>query len=493
VLSRTQRSSFFSQFDQRGIDLGASNFITIEAMELSRPDLYTSQGDVTAVTAGHVQFQVHPGFPDPVKLMEAPLAVGSERTLVHFRGNALDPELAPNAEKTSLSGMKALGSGTYDAMLQNSTQVADLKIGDQVALKSKVGDKTVFAVDCNDFTVQDVIISRHSAVPIAVDGACERTVIQRVVIPRDPPINGRTPFFSGAGGGPQLTTKSVGPTVQDCVITGTTDDAIALDAYDMSALPSGAILRNNIIRDSQGRWINITQSLNGIVSDNTITRTVNASIQIRLTSKANGHPGAAVKGWTESRDTLARGWSDAVIWLNKENQSTGGDGERHTDIAIEGNIFLLAPKHNPMIHVENSNDIRIDDNTIVSFSPEEDVPVAGVPQPPPLVYVQDGLNVHGALSARRPGFSATKLAQFTNTYAILILEGRDASPITLRMGRDRRRLPYSAAARGCAVARAVSAAPSTPSRRRSCSRSSSPSRRRGRRGAPPSPARRCCR
>ena len=183
--------------------------------------------------------------------------------------------------------------------------------------------------------------------------------------------------------------------VQDCVITGTTDDAIALDAYDMSALPSGAILRNNIIRDSQGRGINITQSLNGIVADNVITRTVNASIQIRLTSKANGHPGASVKGWTVSRNTIAQGWSDAVIWLNKENQSTGGEGERHTDIAIEGNIFILAPKNNPMIHVENSNDIRIDNNTIVSFSPEEDVPVAGVPQPPPLVYVQDGLNVHG--------------------------------------------------------------------------------------------------
>jgi hypothetical protein len=390
----------FEQFDQYGILLGNADRVTIEGLHLTRPGLYTTQGEVTAVQPGRIRFAIHAGFPDPIPLVDAPGALDNDRTLIRFTGPPADPALAPNSVSYKLcpagradcaSPLTLVADREYEAILDDVAEVADLEVGDRVALKAKAGEQTVRAEDCDDLVVRDVLFTRNAAVTLAVKGDSNRTVIERVRVERGPLIEGRAPFFAGPGGGPQVTAGTEGPVIRDCVIEGTTDDAIAVFS-DRAATPMrGARIEHNTIRDGQGRGINITQSTDGVVANNTIVRCQNPSIQIKSNQASEG-TGAVVR-WTISGNRLVQPWTDPAIFLTRENGEAAG---RHDEITIVDNIIEEASRANPVLHVRNTLGLEVRDNTIASFSDELDVPGRGLPSGlVPIVFVEDAQLVTG--------------------------------------------------------------------------------------------------
>ena len=416
-----QTALVFDQFDQFGVLLTNAHGVTLESVHLTRPGIYTTQGDVTAVTPGRIRFAVHPGFPDPIPLVEAKNALDNDRTLIRFRGSLSDPELAPNSVSYKMCPGKGgdrcehpildLGGGNYEAILEDPAELADLAVGDSVALKAKAGSQTLRAEDCDDLTVRDVLFTRHAAVSLSVQGASNRTLIERVRIERAPAIGGRVPFFSGPGGGPQVTADRDGPTIRGCLIVGTTDDAVAVFSNDARAPMRGARIEGNTIRDGQGRGINITQSSDGECVGNTIIRCQNPSIQLKSNQTAEGTQASVVR-WTVSRNRFVQPWTDPTIFLTQENSVTTSG--RHDEIDIGFNIIEQAAKNNPFLHVRNTDDVRVHDNVIESFSDEEDVRGKSLPRPPepmPLVFVEDAAAVSGAgnlckVATLRPAFTA---------------------------------------------------------------------------------------
>lgn len=413
VLRGRDTSLVFEQFDQYGILLTEADRVTIEGLHLTRPGLYTTQGEVTGVGPGRIRFAIHEGFPDPGPLVDAPDARDNDRTLIRFTGSPDDPVLAPSSVSLKLcpagradctSPLVLVSGREYEAILDDVDELADLEIGDRVALKAKAGEQTMRAEDCDDLIVRDVRFTRHAAVSLAVKGDSNRTLIERVQVERAPAIAGRTPFFSGPGGGPQVTAGTEGPIIRDCRIEGTTDDAIAVFSNDAAAPMRGARIERNTIRDGQGRGINITQSTDGVVADNTIIRCQNPSIQLKSNQASEG-VGAVVR-WTISGNRFVQPWTDPAIFLTRENGEAAG---RHDEIVIVNNLVEEAARNNPFLHVRNTDGIEVRDNTILSFSDELDVPGRGLPSGPmPIVFVEDALAVTGSgnrcdIATSRPG------------------------------------------------------------------------------------------
>jgi len=439
----TATSLVFAQATSYGIFATETDGLTIEQLHLTRPGLYTTQGTVTRSAAGVIRFRVQPGFPEPLSLVNAPDALDNDRTLILFEGSATDPVLSPRSVSYKLcpgagprrcaTAMRDLGGGEYEAILEATDLVADLMVGERVALKAKAGEQTLRAESVDDFTVRDVRFTRHAAVSLAVKGDSNRTRIERVRVERAPAIRGVVPFFSGPGGGPQIEALRDGPLIRGCYIEGTTDDALAVFSSSATMLMSGARIEGNEIRDGQGRGINITQSRDGVCVDNIIRRCQNPSIQIKSNQTAGGV--GAVIGWTIARNQLVEPWTDPTIALLLENGVTGG---RHDAITIENNVITRASRNNPVVYIENTASVVIRGNRIASFSPLCDAPGRGVPptlHPIPLVYVDDAARVSGADNTSdeptaRPAWGAARSnmgavdVQWSNTAAAVSLPPR---------------------------------------------------------------------
>lgn len=401
-------SLVFRKFDEQGISLQNAHAVTIERLHLTRHQLYTSQGEVTEILPDGLRFKVHEGFPDPAELASQENALNNDRTLIKFRGPDLDPELAPKSVSYKLCEhdpvtCPAAIVGTadpevFEAIFQPGQDI-QLKPGDRVALKAKVGANTLRAVDCNDFTMEDVRVTRSSGASIVVDGASNRTRIEDVRIERSEPINGRTPFFAGPGGGPQIEAETEGPIIRGCSITGTTDDAIAVfssNSTDATTLMSGAVIENNTVRDTQGRSINITQSRSGICRFNTLIRGHNPSIQLKNNQTAD-MTNAAVLDWIIEDNTLIQPWTYPAIFITEEQSNTSSgliDG-----VQIRHNTFQEASKLNPVIQIRHAASVEIAENIILSFSDADDFADNEVPSPVPLVFVESASAVVGADNA----------------------------------------------------------------------------------------------
>lgn len=332
-------------------------------------------------------------------------ALDNDRTLIRFRGDPLDPELAPSSVSVKLCqhdpvtcprAVKLVDEATreYKAILDDPGFKPDLAVNDRIALKAKVGDNTVRAIDSDDFSVIDVKFTRHSAVSLVVDGVSNRTVVDGVRVLRHAPVSGRAPFFSGPGGGPQITAASDGPTIQGCEIVGTTDDAIAVfsaDSRSRSTLMSGAKIQHNTVRDTQGRSINITQSKSGYCGYNTLTRGQNPSIQLKNNQTAEGN--SAVIDWTIEHNTIVQPWTFPAIFLTVEGPSEKSG--LHDNNRILDNTFVEASRDNPLIQIAQTDRVRIAGNIVESFSTEDDFADDDVPTPAPLVFVKDALAVEG--------------------------------------------------------------------------------------------------
>ena len=394
----------FDQFDQISIYVGDSSNVTFEQMHVTRTGnggsdpygFYATQGEVTEVETGRIRFELHEGFPDPVWLFNAGTAADYERTLLAFRGTDLEPELHPKAAKimvgnrtTGLGDVVDAGGGFYDALLANSNEVPDVVVGDRVAMKSKCGHQTFRMLQTTDCILQDLLITRFSGNPIRMPYGGNNLIVRRVVIDRPEPINGRASFFSGPGGGIQLYANSGGSLVEDCVVIGTADDGIAIFSHDPTNLTQNTIVRRNIVMDNQARGILITHSDGGVIENNTLIRNQDNTIRFQVESSAEGVPTAAAKNWTVANNTLIQPWTASTIRLVSE--TIGG---LHDNIHIVSNLILQASKNCNLVQVDNSGNVMIDDNEILSFSAEEDTQQWGSSDA--LVQVLSAVSVTGS-------------------------------------------------------------------------------------------------
>ena len=379
----------FDQFDQIAILVASSRNVTFEHLHVTRTGLYTTQGEVTGVEPGRIRFRLHEGFPDPVWLFGAGSSENYERTLLAFLGPDLDPEYHPKADKIQLSDMIHMGDGLYEAVMTASNTVPNLVPGDRVALKSKSGHQTFRILNSDDCTIQDVRITRAAGNPIRMPYGGNRMVVRRVVIDRAEPINGRTPFFSGPGGGIQLYANGGGSLVEDCLVVATADDGVAIFSHDPVNLTTNTIVRRNIVRDNQARGILITQSDGGICEHNTLIRNHDSSIRLMIEGDDSGVPSAAVKNWEIRNNTLIQTWTAATIRFNKGPEGSG----LHNNIVIKDNLILQASKNCNVIQIEHAQSVLISGNEIRSFSDEEDTPKWGSSDA--LVQIQSARSVSG--------------------------------------------------------------------------------------------------
>lgn len=397
----------FDQFDQFGIFLEETPFVTIEDMHITRcrstvpnlnPEdigLYCTQGDVVSVDPGHIVFQLHEGFPDPVWLMKM-AGPDQERTLSCFtHADPLHPQFSPKEDRIALSEIICLTNSLYDAVLLNTNQVANLNPGDWVALKTKCGVTTVRTHNCDDFIIQDVLFTRASNCALMLLRGSDRGTVRRVAIDRSPPINGKAPCYSSPGGGPQINADTEGPLVENCYINATADDGIAVFSYTPSSqIMSNSVICNNIVNDVCGRGIDIINCKDGICSGNIIRRGREMSIAFASTSTIDCLPSAACENWHISNNIFIQPWSYSVIGCHLTAVACG----RYDELYIENNTFLDAPKNNALVDIDFCDHAYINNNRVLSFSTAEDVagPENRVPQPTAaMVYVSDSLNVSG--------------------------------------------------------------------------------------------------
>ncbi len=392
----------FDQFDQQGIRISASQRITVEQMHLTRTGLYVTQGDVVSVQPGRVRFQVHPGFPDPVWLFNLGGAATQERTLIGYtHDDPLDPHFDPVYAKVLLSNLtNAIGGPTnqYDAILSDANEVPPWPVGEWVAQKCKTGDITVKILASDDCIVQDVRFTRSCGNGLRAINGVNRMLVQRVTLDRSDPINGRAPCFSSPAGGPQVYCGYAGATIRDCVIIGTADDGIGYFADDPSNMPTNGLIAGNLVRDNQARGIIIASSAGGICQSNVLVRNNEAGVlMINLSPDVENHTNAAVRDWTIANNAFIEAWVGPAIWLANQCTNAG----LHDNIDIVSNSFIEAPKNNNLVYVRNANEIRINNNTITSFSDTNDyTETTGLSWNPSsatntLVFVYSGAWVHG--------------------------------------------------------------------------------------------------
>lgn len=97
--------------------------------------------------------------------------------------------------------------------------------------------------------------------------------------------------------------------------------------------------------------------------------------------------GQVSNDWDIYDNTFIQSWIDPVIMLD------GSSAILHQNIRIFNNWFFEAPKNNHLILVNNTDNLEIYNNTILSFSNEEDHNESGTGDS--LVYVMAGQDVQG--------------------------------------------------------------------------------------------------
>lgn len=380
----------FHEQGDHAIAVFNSDYLTIEQMHITRPQISTTQGEVVSVAPGEVVFNVHSGFPDPVDYFYQGLGRG-ELTLLPFDGSdPLDPKYHPVSEKIKLMDMIDLGSGQYRAVLKNANTLPALVAGDWVALKSKNGGQGIRVVNGSHLLLQQLRFTNHFGTPIRLKNE-EAPIVRFVNIDRRGPVNGRVPCFSGPGGGIQLNTASTAAIVHDCTVVGTADDGIAIFSSDSENLTSGAIVEGNTVRDNQARAILITQSINGVCRNNTIIRSEKSSIQIKMNEGAEGVPSASVQDWKIVNNTIIEKAFNEAIGFDAEKVADG----KHNNVEIAYNTFIDASPVNHIIKVDHVDTVMIHDNVVQSFrAPADADNSAGTTNA--FVYVKNGLSVTGS-------------------------------------------------------------------------------------------------
>jgi len=383
----------FDDFKKDGIRFESAANLTVEKLHLSRPGIYVTQGDVVSVSPGKVRLKVHDGFPDMYGLIMDPKSQTRQITIMRFRGTLLDPQNDPNSNKILVDRCEVLGRGVYDIILEDKYQVANYHVGDWVAVKAKVGGGTMWTNRVTNLTVQDILFTRGSGPAWWARGfeASDNNgiIARRITIDRpDEPINGRVPFYSIPSDGIHIFSGTGGTLIQDCLIIGAADDAIAYNSSDGYNLDSGTIIENNTIIDGHGCGIWIAESRNGICRNNTIVRRRGPSILLARSKYSPGIATAALTNWEISNNTLIQSWTEPVISF----EAFGSDRNfTNNNVNITGNTFIDAPKSTNLVSVKYSNEVCIDNNVIVSFSPEDDWPSNNND----LVYVISGKSVQG--------------------------------------------------------------------------------------------------
>ena len=403
----TTRTVFcFNAIPLVGFWVHHSNRVTVEHLHLTRPGYFASQFDVVSVDTNGAYLRIHEGFPTPEELRAyGDKWNGQEITLLPFRYVDGEPQQAPVDNKRllhqvdgdlSVFPLTDMGSGLWYAQFRQAPRIkypVGWGSGDMVALKIRTGQNTLRFRNSNDCVARDLLITRSCGNPIRSFFDCNRLLIERVHIARPlGGVGGRIPFFSGSDGGIQLGSGREGPTVRDCIIESTADDAIGIFS-DMDEVASGAVVEGNTVYDGQARGILITQSRNGICRSNTLIRCNSYSIGM-----INGltFDGGSVTGWDLCDNRFIDSLVNPVIGLTSRPDVQGA---LHGDIRIFNNTFAGAPKNNHLVYVDVTASLNISSNIVESFNPEEDYNDLGTGKV--LIYVASGEQITGSANICR--------------------------------------------------------------------------------------------
>jgi len=383
--SSSQTKLVFSQFDERGIKIRFTDHVTVEKMHLTRPRLYTTQGDVVSVSNGTVRIQLHDGFPDPVWLAEQLGSAGHERVLQPFEGDPLNPVTSSVSKKILFDGVVDVGGGLYDFTI-NSTAISKsllLAAGQQVAVKCKVGTQMVFGIRADNTTVQDIRITNSSQ-----DGVWMREsnhqIVRRITIDRGDPINGRLPFFSQPGDGIHIwpTLPGGDVLVEDNTIIGTADDGIAVinttAPLSQNDFATNIVIRNNTVKMGLARAINVNWAVAAEISGNTISSLSTHGIL------AGGLINSVV-----TKNTIIDNRQEVGIELREQG------GFRPSGNRISENTFGEVNEDMHLILLQGADDTEVDMNLITSWSGVNGNTSSNKINPAPLIYARDCTNVYG--------------------------------------------------------------------------------------------------
>jgi len=375
----------FSQFDERGIMIKNTSNVTVEKMHLTRPRLYTTQGDVVSVSNGTVRVQLHEGFPDPVWLAEQPGSLGHERVLQPFEGDPLNPVNSAVSKKILFDGVVDVGGGLYDFTI-NSTAISKsllLAPGQQVALKCKVGTQMVFGIRADNTTVQDIRITNSSQ-----DGVWMResnqVIVRRITIDRGDLINGRLPFFSQPADGIHLWPTLPGGDllVEDNTVIGTADDGIAVinttAPLSQNDFATNIVVRNNTVKMGLARAINVNWADGAEISGNTIS-----------SLSTHGILAAGLINSVVTKNTIIDNRQEVGIELTEEG------GYRPSGNRISENTFGEVNEDMHLILLQDADDTEVDLNLVSSWSSVNGNTSSNKTNPAPLTYAINCTNVYG--------------------------------------------------------------------------------------------------
>gem|GEM_PF-4944112 len=380
----------FSAFKGEGIYLHSSHNVTIEKMHLTRPHLYTTQGDLVSVNSdgSKIRIKIHPGFPDPVALSNKGNA--HERALVPFGGDELNPITCELSEKIIISDVEKVGGRFYDFTIKRSYQRKardlDAHTGQWIAFKSKVGKATIYGVSSNHTTFQDIRITHSSRDGIWMRN-CNDQIARRIVIDRGDPIHGKLPFFSQPADGIHLwaTTEDGGNLlVEDCEITGTADDGIAViitvgGSEHFKTHVKNIVVRNNLVVMGLARSIIVNWSDGAQIYGNRIGSISMAGI--RLENVIN----------TEVRDNLiASNPAGHGIHLSNHAPFAEAGGNR-----FYKNTFYKVGQETALMRVDGGKNTQIENNVVKSFLEKKSRIENNTDVPAALVSISDSHSVSG--------------------------------------------------------------------------------------------------
>jgi parallel beta-helix repeat protein len=387
----------FNAISRVGFWVNTSDRVTVENLHLTRPGYYASQFDVVSVDANGAYLQIHAGFPAPEELKYNGEWNGQEVTLLPFRYVDGDPQQDPCDNKTLLYQIDGDPSVFPFTDMGNGLWYAKFKLiglpgwgaGDMVALKMRTGQNTLRFADSDDCIARDLLITRSCGNPIRTFRETNRLLVERVHVARPiGGVGGRTPFFAGSDGGIQLVSGPEGPTVRNCRVDSTADDAIAVFS-NTTNLTKNVVLEGNTIYDGQARGINICPSRNVTIRSNTFYRGDWYSIAICQENAATNMLGG-VTDCDIYGNIFVDCLVDPVIGLDAVQNTPIVP---HNNINIHHNTFIGATKNNNLVYVNAADTVDISSNTVVSFNPEDDMNSAQTGDA--LVFVKDGLNVTG--------------------------------------------------------------------------------------------------
>ena len=396
-----QTALCFNAVIRTGLWINNSKHVAIENLHLTRPGYYASQFDVVSVNTNGAYLQIHEGFPTPDELKAYGRWDAGEITLLPIRYVNGAPQQNPCDRKRQLPVIPGdpgfpltdLGGGLWYAEFKPTDHVLPgWGAGDMVAFKIRTGQLTLRFDNSDDCIGRDLLITRAASSPIRTFRNTNRLLLERVHIARPiGGIGGRIPFFSGCDGGIQLVSGYEGPTVRDCIVESTADDAIALFSYvENTNLVSGALFEGNTIYDGQARGFNILPSRDVTIRSNTFYRGDWYSISIYQDNAITTLPTGSVTRCEIYGNVFINSLVDPVIGLDAV---PGTPVIPHDQIYIHDNRFINAPKNNHMVYVNAAATVSISSNRIESFSTEEDKNTAQTGNA--LVYVKSGSAVTG--------------------------------------------------------------------------------------------------